>query len=114
MNIHDEIRFGWFLPTAGDGKYVGVAPEREPTLDYLIKVAQTVEQAGFEFVLIPTGGACLDAWVVGSAVMSHTQTLRPLVAIRPGLVAPVLSARMAAALDVLSGGRAIVDQQIKK
>lgn len=78
-------------------------PEREPTLDYLIQVAQTAERSDFEFVLIPTGGACLDAWVVDSAVMSHTEKLRPLVAVRPGLVAPVLAARMAAALDLLSG-----------
>ncbi|WP_236416366.1 LLM class flavin-dependent oxidoreductase [Paenibacillus sp. JJ-223] len=105
----EELSFGWFLPTAGDGKYVGVAPEREPSLDYLVQVAQTAETAGFEFVLIPTGGACLDAWVVGSAVMSHTQTLRPLVAVRPGLVAPVLAARMGAALDQLSGGRAMIN-----
>lgn len=104
-----DIRFGWFLPTAGDGRYVGVAPEREPTLDYMIRVAQTAEASGFEFVLIPTGGACLDAWVVGSAVMSHTRTLKPLVAVRPGLVAPVLAARMAAALDVLSEGRAMIN-----
>ncbi len=104
-----EIEFGWFLPTAGDGRYVGVAPERPATLEYLTEVAQTAEQAGFEFVLIPTGGPCLDAWVVGSAVMSRTQTLRPLVAVRPGLTAPVLSARMGAALDQLSGGRAMIN-----
>lgn len=109
MSEQEEMKFGWFLPTAGDGKYVGVAPEREPSLDYLIQVAQTAETAGFEFVLIPTGGACLDAWVVGSAVMSHTKTLRPLVAIRPGLVTPVLAARMGAALDQLSGGRAMIN-----
>lgn len=109
MTQHNEIEFGWFLPTSGDGKYVGVAPEREATLDYLIQVAQAAEQSGFEFVLIPTGGACLDAWVVGSAVMSHTKTLRPLVAVRPGLIAPVLAARMGAALDVLSGGRAMIN-----
>ncbi|NQX65252.1 LLM class flavin-dependent oxidoreductase [Paenibacillus alba] len=109
MTLHKEIEFGWFLPTSGDGKYVGVAPEREATLAYLIQVAQAAEQSGFGFVLIPTGGACLDAWVVGSAVMSHTTTLRPLVAVRPGLVAPVLAARMGAALDVLSGGRAMIN-----
>ncbi|MEC0231097.1 LLM class flavin-dependent oxidoreductase [Paenibacillus alba] len=109
MTLHKEIEFGWFLPTSGDGKYVGVAPEREATLAYLIQVAQMAEQSGFGFVLIPTGGACLDAWVVGSAVMSHTTTLRPLVAVRPGLVAPVLAARMGAALDVLSGGRAMIN-----
>lgn len=108
MKNHD-ISFGWFLPTAGDGKYVGVKPEREPTMDYLIDVAKTAEKAGFEFVLIPTGGACLDAWVVGSAVMSHTTALRPLVAVRPGLTAPVLSARMGGTLDVLSGGRAMIN-----
>lgn len=106
---YNEVEFGWFLPTSGDGKYVGVAPEREATLDYLIQVAQSAEKSGFEFVLIPTGGACLDAWVVGSAIMSHTKTLRPLVAVRPGLVAPVLAARMGAALDVLSGGRAMIN-----
>lgn len=106
---NDHIQFGWFLPTAGDGAYVGVESEREPTLDYLLEVAQTAEKSGFGFVLIPTGGACLDAWVVGSAVMSHTTTLRPLVAVRPGLVTPVLSARMGAALDVLSGGRAMIN-----
>lgn len=108
-NFNRDISFGWFLPTAGDGRYVGVAPDREPTMDYLIQVAQTAERAGFEFVLIPTGGACLDAWVVGSAVMSHTKALRPLVAVRPGLTAPVLSARMGAALDVLSQGRAMIN-----
>ncbi|AJY75135.1 LLM class flavin-dependent oxidoreductase [Paenibacillus beijingensis] len=109
MTTNNDVRFGWFLPTAGDGKYVGVAPERKPTLDYLVDVAQTAEKAGFGFVLIPTGGACVDAWVVGSAVMSHTTTLRPLVAVRPGLIAPVLAARMGAALDVLSNGRAMIN-----
>lgn len=104
-----EIEFGWFLPTAGDGKYVGVESERPATLDYLTEVAQAAEKSGFEFVLIPTGGPCLDAWVVGSAIMGRTTTLRPLVAVRPGLTAPVLSARMGAALDQLSGGRAMIN-----
>ncbi|KQN97114.1 LLM class flavin-dependent oxidoreductase [Paenibacillus sp. Leaf72] len=109
LNEHKEIEFGWFLPTAGDGSYVGVASEREPTLEYLIDVAKAAEKAGLGFVLIPTGGPCLDAWVVGSAIMSHTTTLRPLVAVRPGLTTPVLSARMGAALDQLSGGRAMIN-----
>ncbi|MFD1773021.1 LLM class flavin-dependent oxidoreductase [Paenibacillus rhizophilus] len=105
----EEIRFGWFLPTSGDGRYVGTDPEREPSLDYLIEVAQMAERSGFEFVLIPTGGSCLDSWVVGSAVMSRTTRLHALVAVRPGLIAPVLAARMAASLDQLSGGRAMIN-----
>ncbi|AIQ13982.1 LLM class flavin-dependent oxidoreductase [Paenibacillus durus] len=110
MSLHtEEIRFGWFLPTSGDGRYVGTAPEREPSLEYLVEVAQMAERSGFEFVLIPTGGSCLDSWVVGSAVMSHTTRLNALVAVRPGLIAPVLAARMAASLDQLSGGRAMIN-----
>lgn len=107
--VSEKIQFGWFLPTSGDGRYVGTAPEREATLPYLIQVAQMAERSGLEFVLIPTGGACLDSWVVGSAVISHTTSLQALVAVRPGLIAPVLAARMAASLDQLSGGRAMIN-----
>ncbi|WP_019007429.1 LLM class flavin-dependent oxidoreductase [Cohnella laeviribosi] len=109
MTVKPNVEFGWYLPTTGDGKYIGIKPEREASLDYLIEVAQTAEAAGFEFALIPTGGNCIDAWVVGSAVASHTKTLKPLVAARPGLIAPVLTARMAASLDRLSGGRALIN-----
>ncbi|WP_046214283.1 LLM class flavin-dependent oxidoreductase [Paenibacillus wulumuqiensis] len=105
----DEVEFGWFMPTMGDGTSLGRESERKPTLEYLTKVAQTAEQSGFEFVLIPTGGACLDSWVVGSAIVGATKTLKPLVAVRPGLIAPVLTARMAAALDTLSEGRARIN-----
>ncbi|MEK8126723.1 LLM class flavin-dependent oxidoreductase [Paenibacillus filicis] len=103
------IEFGWHLPTSGDGKYAGVKPEREGTLDYLTEVAQAAETAGFEFVLIPTGGPCTDAWIAGAAIAARTSTLKPLVAMRPGLIAPVLAARMGASLDYLSGGRALIN-----
>lgn len=104
-----DVEFGWFIPTTGDGKHIGVEPERESTAEYMIQVAQTAEQAGFTFALIPTGGSCLDAWVVGSAIATHTKVLKPLVAMRPGLIAPVLAARMAASLDRISGGRALIN-----
>jgi alkanesulfonate monooxygenase len=104
-----DVEFGWFIPTTGDGELIGVPPERKSTLDYMIQVAQAAEQAGFTFALIPTGGACTDAWVVGSAIVSHTQRLKPLVAMRPGLIAPVLAARMGASLDLVSQGRALIN-----
>jgi alkanesulfonate monooxygenase len=109
MIMSDHVEFGWFIPTTGDGRYIGVKPERESTLDYMIQVAQTAERAGYTFALIPTGGACIDAWIVGSAIAAHTKVLKPLVAMRPGLIAPVLAARMAASLDVVSGGRALIN-----
>lgn len=104
-----EIEFGWFIPTTGDGNYIGVKPERESTAEYMIEVAKTAEMAGFTFALIPTGESCLDAWIVGSMIASHTRILKPLVAMRPGLIEPVLAARMAATLDVLSKGRALIN-----
>ncbi|MFC5703735.1 LLM class flavin-dependent oxidoreductase [Cohnella faecalis] len=105
----EEVEFGWYIPTYGDGRYIGVKPERESTLAYLTEVAQTAERAGFTFALIPTGGSCLDAWVVGSALVNATTTFKPLVAMRPGLISPVLAARMASTLDTLSGGRLLIN-----
>ncbi|MFD1955358.1 LLM class flavin-dependent oxidoreductase [Paenibacillus thailandensis] len=104
-----SVQIGWFIPTTGDGEFIGVPPERKPTDDYLIKVARAAEEAGYEFALIPTGGDCLDSWVVGSWVASHTNKLKTLVAMRPGLMNPVLSARMAATLDQMSGGRVLIN-----
>ncbi|TDF98120.1 LLM class flavin-dependent oxidoreductase [Paenibacillus piri] len=103
------ISFGWFIPTTGDGRYVGVPAERESTTAYMVQVAQAAERAGYEFTLIPTGGACVDAWVIGSWIAAHTTKLKPLVAMRPGLMNPVLAARMAASLDKLSDGRALIN-----
>lgn len=101
-----SIRFSWFTPTNGDGAHIGLKkPEREPELDYLIRVAQTAEQAGFDGILVPVGTPFLDSWMVGSALVHHTKRIRPLIAIRPGFIAPSLSAKMAATLDQFSGGR---------
>lgn len=100
------ITFSWFTPSNGDGTHIGLKkPEREPELDYLIRVAQTAEQAGFEGILVPVGTPFLDSWMVGSALVHHTKRIRPLIAIRPGFIAPSLSAKMAATLDQFSGGR---------
>ncbi|WP_019123069.1 LLM class flavin-dependent oxidoreductase [Brevibacillus massiliensis] len=100
------IHFSWFVPTNGDGEYIGLArPEREATLDYLGKVAQAAEAAGFSGILIPVGAPFLDSWMVASAICQCTSKISPLVAFRPGFVAPTLAAKMAATLDQFSGGR---------
>ena len=105
----NEVEFGWYIPTYGDGHHVGVRVERETDLAYITKVAQHAEKAGFTFALIPTGGTCLDAWVVGSSIIANTTSFRPLIAMRPGLISPVLAARMAATFDYLSGGRLLIN-----
>ncbi|MEJ0047914.1 MAG: LLM class flavin-dependent oxidoreductase [Rhodospirillales bacterium] len=46
--------------------------------------------------------SCEDSWVIASAMVPLTQRLRFLVAVRPGLSEPSMTARMAATLDRLS------------
>src|ERR1700722_13208044 len=86
----------WFIPTHGDGKYLGTSKGgRETNLAYLKQIAQAVDQLGYHGALAPTGRSCEDAWVVASSLISVTQRMRFLVAVRPGITTPALAARMA-------------------
>ena len=100
----------WFLPTHGDGHYLGTAHGGRPVdLAYLTQVAQAADSLGYYGVLIPTGKSCEDSWLVASALVPVTKQLRFLVAFRPGLQPPTLAARMAATLDRLSSGRTLIN-----
>jgi alkanesulfonate monooxygenase len=100
----------WFLPTHGDGRYLASATGgRALTFDYMRQVAQAADQLGYWGMLLPTGRSCEDSWVVGSAVAPFTKQLRFLIALRPGLVSPVMGARMAASLDRVTGGRLLIN-----
>lgn len=100
----------WFLPTHGDGRFLGTTRGARPvSLPYLKQVAQAADHLGYHGVLIPTGRSCEDSWVVASALAGSTERLRYLVAIRPGIISPTVSARMAATLDRLSGGRLLIN-----
>jgi alkanesulfonate monooxygenase len=95
----------WFIPGAGDGRHLGAAT-RPNNFAYLASVAQAADTLGFDGVLLPTGGLSEDTIVVGSALLSLTRRLRFLVAVRPGLISPILAARINASLDRISNGRA--------
>lgn len=98
----------WFLPTHGDGHYLGTAEGARPVdHGYLQQVAQAADRLGFGGVLIPTGRSCEDAWLVAASLIPVTQRLRFLVALRPGVISPTQAARQAATLDRLSNGRAL-------
>jgi alkanesulfonate monooxygenase len=95
----------WFVPSAGDGRHLG-APTRPNGFAYLASVAQAADTLGFDGVLLPTGGLSEDTIVVASALSTLTRRLRFLVAVRPGLISPILAARINASLDRISNGRA--------
>lgn len=100
----------WFLPTHGDGRYLGTGVgARHVTLGYLGQIARAADELGYFGVLLPTGKSCEDSWVVASAMVPLTRRLRFLVAVRPGLNEPSMSARMAATLDRLSEGRLLIN-----
>jgi alkanesulfonate monooxygenase len=100
----------WFIPTHGDTRYLGTAEgARNANFDYFKQIATAADTLGYEGVLLPTGRSCEDAWVVASSLIGATQRLKFLVAVRPGLSSPALSARMAATFDRLSNGRLLIN-----
>jgi len=100
----------WFIPTHGDSRYLGTSQgARAADYDYFRQIAVAVDTLGYEGVLLPTGRSCEDAWVVASSLIPATKRLKFLVAIRPGISSPGLSARMASTFDRLSGGRLLIN-----
>jgi alkanesulfonate monooxygenase len=114
-----SLRFHWFLPTNGDGRDIvggghGVATGaagaiRPATLPYLGQIARSAEQLGFEGALTPTGAWCEDAWLATAMLTEVTERLKFLVAFRPGLISPTLSAQMAATFQRYSKGRLLLN-----
>ncbi len=100
----------WFIPTHGDSRYLGTSEgARQVSAEYVTQIAVAADTLGYEGVLIPTGRSCEDPWVVASSLIAATRRLKFLVALRPGLMAPALAARMAASFDRLSQGRLLVN-----
>lgn len=113
-----QLKFHWFLPTnGGDGRQVvggghGVdsfAGGRPASVAYLGQIARSAEQLGFEAALTPTGAWCEDAWLSTAMLSAASERLNFLVAFRPGLTAPFLSAQMAGTFQNLSGGRLLLN-----
>lgn len=100
----------WFIPTQGDGHYLGTRVRgRAITPNYMRQIAQAADELGYGGVLLPTGRGCEDAWLVAASLLPATERLKFLVAVRPGLIAPALAARMAATFDRLSAGRLLIN-----
>jgi len=100
----------WFLPTLGDERYIGTKKQSRPsTASYMQQIAQAADRLGFRGVLLPTGPTCDDAWIVAASLIPVTTRLKFLVAVRPGVTSPTVSAQMAATFDRFSNGRLMVN-----
>ncbi|RWX75536.1 alkanesulfonate monooxygenase, FMNH(2)-dependent [Neorhizobium lilium] len=106
----NPIDFLWFIPTAGDGSYLGGTElNRAPDHRYLREIAQAVDRLGYSGVLLPTGVSCEESFVTAAAIAPFTEKLKFLVAIRPGTASPAYYARLDAALDRVSNGRLLLN-----
>ncbi len=113
------LKFHWFLPTYGDSRFivggghgtpVGIAGGPRPaTIGYLGQIARSAEQIGYEAALIPTGAWCEDAWLIAAMLNQVTESLKYLVAFRPGIMSPTLAAQMAITLQNASNGRLLLN-----
>jgi alkanesulfonate monooxygenase len=72
--------------------------------DYLARFARAHEASGFDRVLIGYSATTPDGFAVASHVLHHTESLKVLIAHRPGFVQPSVVARKLITLDHLSGG----------
>ncbi len=93
---------GMIATTAGSENKAVAGPVVDPA--YVREFSQAHEEAGFDRVLIVYSASSPDGFAVASAALHATQTLKVLIAHRPGFVAPTIVARKLATLDHLTGG----------
>ena len=113
------VTLHWFLPTYGDSRLIvggghgspaGIAhSDRDASIDYLASIVRAAESFGFTGALIPTGAWCEDAFITAALLARETTSLAFLVAFRPGLVSPTLSAQMAATFARHAPGRILLN-----
>ena len=77
--------------------------------DLCERVVAAAEAAGFEYLLIPVGTTCWEAWITGAFMAARSSKIKPLIAARPGYINPVLLAKMISTFDQMSGGRICVN-----
>ena len=113
------VKLHWFLPTYGDSRNIvggghgtpagAAGGDREASINYLASIVRAAEQFGFTGALIPTGAWCEDAFITAALLARETTSLAFLVAFRPGLVSPTLSAQMAATFAKHAPGRILLN-----
>jgi alkanesulfonate monooxygenase len=116
LEKHDEkarrtgfMHIFWYLPLDVDGRYIGTTVgQRLPDYKYLKQITQAVDHLGYEGMLLATGYQN-DPWVVATALIESTERLKFLIAHRPSILPPALTARMAATFDRISNGRCLLN-----
>lgn len=108
------MKYGIWAPIFG-GWLRNIADENMTAdFDYVSKVVKSAEDLGYEKVLVAelnlndikgTDQAVMEAWTTSAALAAVTNKIEILAAVRPGFHNPAITAKMAANIDLISGGR---------
>ena len=84
---------------------------RDVQYDYSNELLLTADKIGFDLCLFAERhlGEDVAAWVLASAIASRFEHMRALVAVHPGLVNPVMIAKLATSLDRICKGRMAIN-----
>lgn len=92
--------------------YSGGSELRPASLDVDVDAyrswVRTLESAGFDYTLNGYGASSADPFVVAATTGQLTERLKPIVALRPNTVFPLVAAQSLATLDQLTEGRTVV------
>jgi alkanesulfonate monooxygenase SsuD/methylene tetrahydromethanopterin reductase-like flavin-dependent oxidoreductase (luciferase family) len=81
MSSRQPLDFLWSIPTSGDGAYLGSNDLSRPADPaYLKEIAVAADRLGYSGVLIPTGVACEESFIVAASLAPVTERLKFLLA----------------------------------
>lgn len=112
-----ETQFAYWVPNVSGGLVVTKLPmDTDWDKDANVRYAQAAEASGFAAALAQTRwfasyGADhqLEAFVISSQILAHTEKLQLITAVHPGFWHPGVVAKMQASLDVVSDGRTAIN-----
>ncbi|MBT8213320.1 MAG: LLM class flavin-dependent oxidoreductase [Acidimicrobiia bacterium] len=102
------IEVAWFGALCDDDyEFLGVPePALRSSWDHCSDIVKTADRNGFDNVLLPSGYTLgIDTVAFASAIATHTENIKLLVAVRMGEMHLPQLARQLATIDQMSGGR---------
>jgi len=82
------------------------------TISDRIGLARAAQAAGIDTVLLPTGRAEPDPWMLAAALAAEIPDINLMVGLRVGSMLPVVAAHLAQSMQSLSAGRLILQMEL--
>jgi FMNH2-dependent dimethyl sulfone monooxygenase len=109
----DPIQFSYWAPLGSGGFVVSKIEQRtEFNFEANVRYIQAAERTGFDYALMPARYFVSHGWpsqfeamTTSAGLSQHTNRIKILAALHPGLWHPGIVAKMGATIDHMSGGR---------